>query len=305
MADYPNQIFAAKRQKVVLSVEAFYALPTLEGENPDNPLESPGYSRCVLTIIDKSKGTSIAPIANIPENDIAYLKLAAEIALTYRLSPLTSAVTVNAGAELSTKYPNAYSGKFLFGANMGKTYLEVASKNGAGELLKHKETLAKNLSTHPENAKHIQAIDETIELLKDSAYTNSAIGADKGRNGVINVYEQKYKFLRSHKDSEGRCLVYSISIICDLAKNYPFTVTIENAYAHVKTTASGSANVEIASAVGRAKSSISLTDIELISLANKMYETMRDFSTVNFKKRYEAKEKLDDINRERLRRKLG
>jgi hypothetical protein len=280
---YQDQVYAVKRQTQTLSLEAFFAIPELNGKIPDNPLESKAYSRARLTIIDKTKKPNGVVFANIPESDIPYIKAATDIALSYCLAPV--AVPPAGAGETNT----AYSQRFLMGTHKGKTPMQLLGEpNGRKELEKQREFLYQNLKTHSVNKRVIEAIDQAL------ATTESEIPAQEpaSSGGVIEIYNQEHKFLSSQKDAEGRCLVYSILLQCDLARKYPFYVNIKNSYAPVKKTATGSANVQMAESVGNLNFSMNLTKMEFVTLISKMAEAKDNYVSLHFAERYAAKERI-------------
>jgi hypothetical protein len=55
--------------------------------------------------------------------------------------------------------------------------------------------------------------------------------------------------------------VYSVSVICDPSKDYPFTVNVENCYAPVETKPDGTKNIKMTEAIDRQKSSFAMWNI--------------------------------------------
>jgi hypothetical protein len=294
-----------KRQAQVFSAEAFYSIPELKGENPDNPLEVPRYSRCRLTIIDKTKKPNATPFANIPENDITYIKAATDIALSHRLSPVIPTTAHESGFsnEIIASNNEAFTMRFFSGDFKTKTPIEVLTENAKNKdkMLANISWLNENADNYPKNNDLIKGIKQAVALLDSGALDGVESESGPSQKGTITIYDQKMKFLSSTKDSEGRCLTYNISLICDLDRKYPFVITIENYYAFVKTTATGGANVELSGAVGHTKSTMYVTEIEFVTLVNKMYQTMRDYQGMHFAERYELKEKIDSDNRKKAR----
>jgi hypothetical protein len=280
---YQDQVYAVKRQTQTLSLEAFFAIPELNGKIPDNPLESKAYSRARLTIIDKTKKPNGVVFANIPESDIAYIKMATDIALGYCLAP-TVAPTASTG-ETSV----AYSQRLLMGTHKGKTPMQLLGEpNGKKTLEKEREFLYQNLEKHPVNKRVIDAIDQALAAKEDEMPAQESVN----NGGIIEIYRQEHKFLSSQKDSEGRCLVYCVLLQCELARKYPFSVNIKNAYAPVKTTGTGSANVQMSEAVGNLNFSMNLTKMEFVTLVSKMAETKDNYVAMHFAERYAAKERI-------------
>jgi hypothetical protein len=300
MADYQDQIYVIKRQTQTLSLEAFFATPTLEGGVPDNPLEAKGYSRARLTIIDKTKKPNGVVFANVPESDIAYIQAATNIALSHCLAPKTvqgSQSEERAEEEL----------KFVIGTNKGKTPLQLyCEPDGKRKVEGERAFLERNIEKYDLNARIIKEIDNILKSPPSTVPKQDNTAATvTSSSSIIEVYNQEHKFLASQKDAQGRCLVYSILLKCDLSRKYPFSVTIKNSYAPVKTTATGSANVVMSEAVGTINFSVNLTQIEFVTLVAKMTEVKDNYFALHFAERYAAKERIGAEKRKAAKARLA
>jgi hypothetical protein len=251
MAECQDQVYAVKRQTQTLSLEAYFAIPELNGKIPDNPLESKAYSRARLTIIDKTKKPNGVVFANIPESDIAYIKMATDIALSYCLAPIVAPVAST--GEMG----DLNSQRFLFGTHKGKTPMQLLGEpNGRKTLEKEREFLHQNIADHPVNKRVIEAINQALATTESEMPAQEPVSS----GGVIEIYRQEHRFLSSQKDAEGRCLVYSILLQCDLARKYPFSVNIKNAYAPVKTKETLLNLLEKKHSAGKTKATMTATE---------------------------------------------
>jgi len=276
MSNYPLQCFAAKREKQTLSVDTFLSV---SNDSKTNPLEIPGYSRFKITLVDK-KGEKIkCPFANIPESDIALINRITDIALQIMVESKCN------GGEQGATTTTSVGARFKFGQNIGKTPLEVLQQNpkdGEARLATEREFAQNNLVKFPKNQELIDAIDDAIRIFSSGA----EVKADAHKSSYIPIYEIEYKSLESQKDSEGRCKIYSILMAYDSTKNYPFTVRIANAFAHVKETPTGGKKVDFSTSVNKEESTISLTESEFVQMVSRMQEFHEAFLTINFKPQY-------------------
>ena len=290
--DYPLQCYAVKRQKQVLSIETHLYPPSEEGS--DNPLESPGFSRFRLTILDKSGDKIIYPFANIPERDVSAISKAADAAYYKKLTYDSEQALRQEDAGGSP----AYTARFHLGNNKGKSPAEILldAPEKRSVLLKDREYLSERVGTYPANQAIVDGIDDAIALL-DAGKLTRAEQTEKAP--VIVIYEQKFKYLASMKDNEGRCKVYSIRMHCDLSRKYPFYVEVENAMGFVKKTATGASNVEMSTLINKEKTAMNLTDGEFIGMVSTMDTSCKAFQYEGFARQY--KKAQDLANQARLK----
>ena len=80
---YPYQVFSIKRKDKVLGADAKLFTPS-EAEKT-NPLETSGFSRFEMTIVNKDSSGTQTATANIPANDVPYIMATSNIALQQML----------------------------------------------------------------------------------------------------------------------------------------------------------------------------------------------------------------------------
>lgn len=267
---YEMQIATAKRNKIVLSAEA-YLNHLDESEavaHKQGVMEYIGYSRFVLTLIDKNGTNIITPRANIPVADIFYIKEMKDIALSQK----TAYDMV--GAEPSGEAEQLFSGKTIpFGNGRGKTVPEYAATVDRQTLLNLRNLLEKNASSYAINKLIVDDIDTAMELI-DCGNKDALNEVSKK---TITVYEQNLKYLTSDTDENGRVFVYSISLTCDLTKDMPFNVKITNGYAPLEVNALNLKTPKASAMVNKTSSSIDLTPMEFCGIIDKMFYAARDY----------------------------
>lgn len=283
---YEAQIFSAGREKKIFSVEAHVSVPNKE----DNPLELYPYSRFIVVLVDKTKGDTIVPSANIPVGDVPLIKALTDYALTVKMSG-----TTNPGND-EEEYL-AYRVAFMFGADKGKTPAAVLLENPANKkrLLESKSFYQGNLEKYPANKAIIAAIDDAIQLLDEGKLDKKATS---NSGNVITIYRQDYKYLKTRKDKEGRFFTYSILMTCDTSKQYSWEVTIENGFATLATNAIGSNVIDTSSVVNKKKSSMRFTDNEFYGFIDRMHSVSKDFVSATFLKQYELADSIRKRNME-------
>jgi hypothetical protein len=272
---YPYQVFSIKRKDKVLGADAKLFVPT--DAEKTNPLETSGFSRFEVTIVNKDNSGTQTATANIPANDIPYVMATTNIALQQMLigkanvAPATSAPT-----------STAYTQK-LFDKNFkGQTPAEVLLKDASQEtqLLSVKSWLEQNVAKYPANKAQIVAITEAIDLLHAGKLTASDANASASAAN-IEVYKSEYKF-KSKKNEKGYNLIYGIEVTCDPTRNYPFIVTIMNCYAPVETAAGGQKNIKMNAAEQVVKLQMMTTKEEWFGMITKMNETRTYFEQSKF-----------------------
>ena len=284
---YPWQTFAARRQTKVLSVEAYLSAP---GDDAASPLElHSGFSRFLLTIIDKDKKPTATPKANIPCRDLSVIVRRSEEAIRMLVEKESSTDETN---DLGTSA--AYKQTLMFGVHKGKTPAEVLLKNPGDKeaLLKDKKWLESNLSKFPANKAQIDAIDDAITLLEIGELNPVSVFAPKG----IKIYKTEYKHF-SEKDSEGNHLIYAISMYFDPAKKNPFICEISNCWAPIEIAPTGAHRPIMSQSRGEVKSSIALSEEEWCLMMDRMSSLKTYFELTNFRTLYARAVALDEENR--------
>lgn len=272
---YPYQVFSIKRKDKVLGADAKLFVPT--DAEKTNPLETSGFSRFEVTIVNKDNSGTQTATANIPANDIPYVMATTNIALQQMLIGKANVAPV-ASAPTSTAYTQK-----LFDKNFkGQTPAEVLLKDASQEtqLLSVKSWLEQNVAKYPANKAQIVAITEAIDLLHAGKLTASDANASASAAN-IEVYKSEYKF-KSKKNEKGYNLIYGIEVTCDPTRNYPFIVTIMNCYAPVETAAGGQKNIKMNAAEQVVKLQMMTTKEEWFGMITKMNETRTYFEQSKF-----------------------
>lgn len=303
---YNLQCYSVKREEKVLGVDVYLATPDEESvrQGTANPIEDIGYSRFVMTLVDKTKGKTVYPFGNIPASEISYIKSIKDLALQQKiLGAIAPAAPTDGGQN---RPAGTYTATFQFGRNRGKTVADVLQDPAGGlqALQKEREFLLEKVSRFPNNQLLIDDIDRIAREVQSGTFQpqdKSAVPASSGAR-QITIYEQNYKFLNSRKDQEGRPLVYAIRMTFDQSMKYSWEVSIRNGYAPVHKTAKGGANIQASEIVGITQSSMKMTDVEFCSLIDKMYDCYRDFCTCTFRQQYALAKAMADEARSRAAR---
>lgn len=269
---YPHQAMTVKRKDMVLGIDfmPFY--------NKEQPFEiHNGFSRAVFTLIDKSKGGTVTPKANLPATEIDYVFEKTRIAMS---SPATSAPA--SGGEDGMCNSPAYTQK-LFDKNFkGKTPAEVLLENpdAKDELLRVRGWLEQNVAKYKANAAQIAAINDALSLLEIGELKEPS-GTPTVSSGTNVIYDSGCKFM-SAKNSAGNNLIYQLLITHDASRNYPYTLTVMNCYAPVTTGAGGQKNILMSSATDMVKSTISMKEIEWYGLMKHLSSLLHYFEAMQF-----------------------
>jgi hypothetical protein len=272
---YPYQVFSIKRKDKVLGVDAKLFVPT-EAEKT-NPLETSGFSRFEMTIVNKDGSNTQTATANLPANDVPYIMATTNIALQQMITG-----KANAAPATSASASTAYTQK-LFDKNFkGQTPAEVLLKDPSQEaqLQSVKSWLEQNVAKYPANKAQIVAITEAIDLLHAGKLTAADASASASAAN-IEIYKSEYKF-KSKKNEKGYNLIYGIEVTCDPTRNYPFIVTIMNCYAPVETAAGGQKNIKMNAAEQMVKLQMMVTKEEWYGMITKMNETRTYFEQSKF-----------------------
>lgn len=273
---YPYQVFSIKRKDKVLGADAKLFVPT-EAEKT-NPLETSGFSRFELTIVNKTPTGTQTATANIPATDIAYVKATTDIAMQQMLlNPTIAMPTTTSTTSTSTAYTQK-----LFDKNFkGQTPAEVLLKDPSQEtqLLNVKRWLEQNVAKYPANAAQITAITEAVNLLHSGKLTPADANTSASAN--IPIYKSEYKY-KTKKNEKGYNLIYAIEVVCDPTRNYPFIISIMNCYAPVETNATGQKNIKMNTAEDVVKLQMMVTKSEWYAMISKMNDTRTYFELTHF-----------------------
>lgn len=284
---YPVQAFKVKRTTKTLGVDAHLFAPQ-DDDLSSSPLElHNGFSRFVFTIVDKSNPSSvITPKANIPCRDIDCIKLKTEIAMQEYFSggTIASTGTIQDNDEHVLKTGPAFTQKLLDNNFRGKTPAEVliADPNAKEGLLRTKQWLQQNLSQYPKNASQIQAIDDAIMLFDMGELQDVTTDKQPATSSVLEIYKTEYKHLKQTNE-QGNSLVYSIQVVFDKSKDYPFTIEITNCFAPIEVLPTGQHRPIMKKATHMAKSSMALSDNEWVGLISHIARVKEYFELTMFR----------------------
>lgn len=273
MIKYPKQIDSVLRPDKTLGIDFQLSTPTENEYNNDKkmPLEMhSGFSRFVLTILEKGN----AARANIPAEDADYI-------LEKTNAAIKEIMKYKMNSNESDQLSPAYTQK-LFGKNFeNKTPAEILKDpSRKAELLKQRDFLKANMEKYKANRLQVEAIDDAIKLLE----AGKLDGSINAKSTTIEIYTEDIKIPNISKVNEdGNTFVYNLSIVCNLDKIYPFTITIMNCYAPpIKGT--GKIGVEMSKAKDQLKHSIMLSEKEFFRIAKKMEKSLDNFEALNFEK---------------------
>jgi hypothetical protein len=282
---FPKQVGSVKRTKKVLGVDAELFLPTKDEEMTIPPLTiHSGFSRFVLSLIDKDQ--DIVPTANIPADDIFYVKERTEIAMNKVVDAQYFRKHV---ATTAAPKSIAYTQKILADKNFkGMTPAEILINTPENKelLIRTRDWLAANVSKYPNNQKQIDAINEALDLFDTgSLNSDTVVESSDDCECTMMVYDSGLKF-KSKKNDKGYNLVYNISITCEPTKDYPFNVTIMNCYAPVESLSSGQKTIKLNQAVDTIKASLVMKDMEWYTLLARISATLYNFEAMHFEEQY-------------------
>ncbi len=291
---YPAQMCSFKRKNKVLAIDCH-----LDRQAEDDPplQMHAGWSRYGMSIIDKSKESTIVATANIPYSEaivVAHKMLVVcDDFLIGRDKTASKANEQYDGAE--NESAAAYAVTFKAGSLKGKTPGEVIqSENGLKTIESQIAFLQANLAKFPDNQKVIDACNTAISAFK--AGTLEA-AQDNPRNGTLKwVHRTPIKFLEKRKNKDGKCFIYAYTITCDYEKtDYPWQIGIVNGYADITRKEDGSVNIS-SKVSDRLETSVNLSNDEGIYLAKRMEMTISEFEMVNFRPLYnEVNEMMEEI----------
>lgn len=282
---YPLQTVAVKRTETVFSLENHLSW------DKNAPLSTPAFSRFIAYIIDKSGEDTVAVKANIPQQDVAYIKRSVDIIIAQRLAYKQSH---NQPAQPENN-DDIFETKYLFGPFKGMSPGEVLMRNPKDlpKLEKDVEMLKSQLSRYPSNQKLINAILKAKSILqKDGQIKQQQIV-----NTCMVAYQQNYKFLKTMKDAEDRYFVYSICMECDFTRDYPWTIVITNRYAPVRKTSFGGSEVVSSEMVNKRTCKMIMTEAEFYSIVNSMESAKNSFESMHYVERYQEASKILEDNK--------
>lgn len=222
---YPSQIIACKREKKVLGVDFKLCLPT-DDESP--LIMHAGWSRFVMTIINKEVTPTVTPYANVRAEDISFISRKTDAIMDAVFKKELAGKPKSSSSELNLPYKNIM---LKFGNCRNMTILEVAlSPDGLKELTFAKNIYEQNVDKYPRNQATIDAIDACIADLNAGKLKN--IKNASTSVSVIYVYKEDYKPLANKKNDAGEIFNYAIEIGRDMTKDKsPWFITIKNGYA--------------------------------------------------------------------------
>lgn len=280
---YPHQVASVIQKKngksKTLGIDAELSIPRIDSENEKAmPLEMhSGFSRFVATLIEKGDNKSFVK-ANIPADDISYIYEKTQLALL----AYSNAKMQNASSSAS-EIPACYTAVFGMGKFKGKTpaALLMEDPNNEQELIAQGEFLNKNAEKYPANKTMVAAIKEAIMLHR--AGELKPVDNNACQTGIIELYNEQTKPLRSNTDDKGNTFVYGIKIICDISRNLPFSFEITNCYAPVKVMQDGTLRVEMKSAEKIQTISMNLSEKDWVKIISRLNKTLENFEMINFK----------------------
>ena len=291
---YPAQMCSFKRKNKVLAIDCHLDRPAED----DPPLQMhAGWSRYGMSIIDKSKESTVVATANIPYSEaivVAHKMLVVcDDFLIGRDKTTSKANEQSDGAE--NESAAAYAVTFKAGSLKGKTPGEVIQgENGIKTIESQIAFLQANLAKFPDNQKVIDACNAAI-----SAFKAGTLGSvqERPRNETLKwVHRTPIKFLEKRKNTDGKCFIYAYTITCDYEKtDYPWQIGIVNGFADITRKEDGSVNIS-SKVSDRLETSVNLSNDEVIYLAKRMEMTINEFEMVNFRPLYnEVNEMMEEI----------
>ena len=281
---YPFQVARAIQQKnneiKTLGIDAQLSVPDNSADSKNMPLEMhSGFSRFKVTLIKKTQENSSFVFANIPANDVPFIFEKTKAAINV----LTNG-NVNSSAVNDNLSP-AYIERFNMGNLKGKTPAQVLLENpdNKAELIKQGEFLSKNAEKFPANKKMIEAIKDAINLQKNGKLVDTK--TDKP-SGLIEIYNEPMKPLKSKTNEKGYNMVYGIKVICDTSKKLPFYIEIMNCYAPLEVTSTGTLNPKMKEAENIEKFYMNLTEKDWYKIIDRINKTIVNFEMINFKNQF-------------------
>lgn len=281
--EYPNQIGSIVRSKKTLGIDMF--LSPARTEDGQSPLElHAGFSRFVFTIIDASSGTKQFIHANIHPDEVDLIKQKTNLAIE-KIFAIENGLSETSSEELSKAYTVMMTSRDI--AKKTPAQLLIEDPANRSKLENAKKWLETNISRYPKNQEQIDAIDDALDLFDLGQLKTDVKPASK----VIDLYREDTKIPNAKKLNpkyNNKTLVYSISIVCEPGKDYPFAINIMNCYATPKHTPTGGIVAEMSTAEGKNNFSILLTTKEWNKLITKMDRITKMFEEKNFNMLYDV-----------------
>lgn len=302
--EYPRQIEKISHGQKSVVIEDFLASSTgsievedgkTEYRDPVPPLETPGYSKFKMTILDSGNFVH----CNIPEKDVRKIynksrdaretDMIAEIvkrAMKYSDAPAEKAAKPT-DTSVNTSSP-AFTEKVSMGTLKGLTPVQVVLEKGVEQAKSQMDFYNKNLAKYPANKKIIDAFSEAITLFetgklnKKSAET--AEQETKSANPVPDesiIYQTEFKYLTSDSISDGgkvKVFVYKLDVVKDRTMNLTHRITIQNAYAPLMKTSVGTVVPDMKNSVQMKKCSMLLSEDEWFDIIETMTDEVRNYN---------------------------
>lgn len=300
---YPDQIRVIKRKNKNISVR--FALGRYSEESGESPLDMPGYSRFIMSIL-KTEGGVQATTANIPQEELPNISIRTQNAVRMMMERIwipkstTSVVApVNTSKESKPEQiipEDLYHITFGFPIEIrGKNVVQAYREGFWEKVVGQKDILRRNADKYPSNSKLVDAIERMETLVRSGVLDSESamdvepettVPAESGL--VIPIYETETKFF-SKKREDGKNKTYQISIVCLPDNKYPFKVTMVNGFADVVTTAFGGKN--ITNITDKTYLDIYLTEAEWSNMVDRMMEISRNYEMLESKSRFELMKK--------------
>lgn len=193
------------------------------------------YSVYRFTLIEKVNGVAKTVYANIPVSKLSRIEKRTEYCTNKIIdSELENDAVVVPFDSVSETKSIAYTQKIGVGSFKGKTPVEILLNNPKNKtnLLNTAQWLKEHESGHANNKVQRQAILEAVQLLEDGKL-NGGIEQNKNEDvsgtKTIKVYEVvPGHSLESTRREDGKLMTYEISISCNPANKYPYSVRIAN-----------------------------------------------------------------------------
>lgn len=211
---YPMQCWSTLHTKQTMSLECQLSPPREDEDDAYLGLHS-GYSRFVLTIIDKEMNDAKVVKSNIRAlGELPYLL---EQYQTAKLQKLIYDRSSDKKEELSP----AYRVTIKTGAYKGKTPAEIllSDPTKSNELLRSRDWLKSNLDKYPANKEVIDAIEDAVNLLSVDQLLPVSSTSD------YTLFDEKFKAMSG---GPGKKIKASIKITCNFDRKNCWCFTIEN-----------------------------------------------------------------------------
>lgn len=288
---YPQQIAVVKRSKVTLGIDANLELADTaknsRGEEiavPPLTMHGP-YSCFRWTLIDKSGSGVVYPSANIPSREVATLRTKVNAVIGHNTIQKPRIAQQPGKGESQGA---AYTVKIRMNKFKGRTPAAVLLENpdslselqGIVEFLRSQGRESRYWES---NQQQIQAIEEAIGLLNRQELSAESVDDS---SGATVVYHRPQKVLLNRPPKGDHYFTYSIKIECLAGYEYPWHISIANAYMRVKKKSDGTHETIPNTAIEKAISQLQISDYEMGYVVERMYSTLANFDLIFFKKQY-------------------